>query len=893
MQIDTEIDYNFLTNLLTKKSTDLKKIIQFLEKLKDNITLLEDIELYAILQQNHTDETLNQLLSSSVFNEFNSKPSTNKERIDFIENIINKIQEDCTIENIIQTKSVEDIPLSDEENKTEIENELDIINPTVLNNINELEEENILRQQKFSIKNLEYILDDNLYKSDDLETIQFIFKLNINKIWNQVLNGNLDILNDLNNTTNTNNKLTEFKNLFLKEYQEVSYLKIPENFQYKDTNNELIIPSLMQKLICYRLSKFNRYGNWSGTGSGKTLSAILASRYINAKLTIIIAFNSTVKTWKENILNAFPDSNVITNPKRNNYKFNTNLKNTYILFNYEKYQDESFQNYIINLLNNNIIDFIVLDEIQTVKQREDSILSTRRKLVNKLVIKASEYNQNLKVLGMSATPVINNLSEAKALLEMISGNDFPDLTTTNTINSCISVFKQLTNNGLRYIPKYSDIKLNVKQLEINGHEHIELISSTQKNKSLSEMDIILSPIKLKYLLDNNLITTGTIIYTQFVTNIVHPAINLIKDNTNLKIEKFIGDNSNERDKILTEAKKGNIDVIIGSSPLGTGVDGLQQHFNKIIFLSLPWTTSEYDQIIGRLYRTGYTKDNIDIIIPQVVIGNQPYGEWSYDRDYRLPIIKNKRSIADAAVDGKLPINGNLPKQDKLLNDAKIALNEIIKRMEIGNTNIIQRNKITVPLSEVEYTSAKKQYGEFTYINNSWYNSNSKNLNKKLTENPIEWELYHTYYNELKSNWKVNHLDKIVEFINLNPYWIIADLGCGQDPIRNLVSNKIFSFDHIAINKNVTACDITNIPLENNSVDIIIFSLSLMGTNYNEYFKEANRILKQLGHIIIAEPKNRWKDKINELKLNLSNNKFTIHKEDEDDMFLYFFAMKNI
>jgi ubiquinone/menaquinone biosynthesis C-methylase UbiE len=38
-------------------------------------------------------------------------------------------------------------------------------------------------------------------------------------------------------------------------------------------------------------------------------------------------------------------------------------------------------------------------------------------------------------------------------------------------------------------------------------------------------------------------------------------------------------------------------------------------------------------------------------------------------------------------------------------------------------------------------------------------------------------------------------------------------------------------------------DAAQVPLEDSSVDVAIFSLSLMGTNYIEYIAEAYRVLK--------------------------------------------------
>ena len=55
-----------------------------------------------------------------------------------------------------------------------------------------------------------------------------------------------------------------------------------------------------------------------------------------------------------------------------------------------------------------------------------------------------------------------------------------------------------------------------------------------------------------------------------------------------------------------------------------------------------------------------------------------------------------------------------------------------------------------------------------------------------------------------------------------------------------------------INKSVTACDIRKTPLDDNTVNVAVFSLSLMATNVNEFILEANRILVTGGKLIIAE-----------------------------------------
>lgn len=49
------------------------------------------------------------------------------------------------------------------------------------------------------------------------------------------------------------------------------------------------------------------------------------------------------------------------------------------------------------------------------------------------------------------------------------------------------------------------------------------------------------------------------------------------------------------------------------------------------------------------------------------------------------------------------------------------------------------------------------------------------------------------------------------------------------------------------------------PLEEHSLDVGVFSLSLMGTNYVQFLTEANRVLKPGGKLFIAEVTSRFKD----------------------------------
>ena len=152
---------------------------------------------------------------------------------------------------------------------------------------------------------------------------------------------------------------------------------------------------------------------------------------------------------------------------------------------------------------------------------------------------------------------------------------------------------------------------------------------------------------------------------------------------------------NGEDKSGLEAfKKRKVDVLIGSSALGTGVDGLQYVCNRLIVNCLPWTSAGYEQLLGRIYRQGSTFHDVEVFIPQVVLRNGA-DEWSWDRQ-RLARIHYKKTLADAAVDGAVP-EAKLASPELMLEEARKALAAWIERLAKGEPREVLRPILKVPL----------------------------------------------------------------------------------------------------------------------------------------------------------------------------------------------------
>jgi len=75
--------------------------------------------------------------------------------------------------------------------------------------------------------------------------------------------------------------------------------------------------------------------------------------------------------------------------------------------------------------------------------------------------------------------------------------------------------------------------------------------------------------------------------------------------------------------------------------------------------------------------------------------------------------------------------------------------------------------------------------------------------------------------------------------------VVADFGCGENLFKDCIpNNQVYSFDHVAIDDTVIACDMKETGLDSESIDVTVFSLALWGTNSDDYIKESYRILRR-------------------------------------------------
>ncbi|KAF5893034.1 ribosomal RNA-processing protein 8, partial [Clarias magur] len=151
-----------------------------------------------------------------------------------------------------------------------------------------------------------------------------------------------------------------------------------------------------------------------------------------------------------------------------------------------------------------------------------------------------------------------------------------------------------------------------------------------------------------------------------------------------------------------------------------------------------------------------------------------------------------------------------------------------------------------------------QSSRFRYINELLYTLTSGEAKHMFKQDPLAIRIYHEGYTEQVKHWPENPVDSIISYIQQrSSSLIIADFGCGACKIARNVKNKVHCFDLAPVCDLVTVCDMANVPLDDSTVDIAVFCLSLMGTNLTDFLAEANRVLVMSGVLKIAEVASRF------------------------------------
>jgi ribosomal RNA-processing protein 8 len=178
------------------------------------------------------------------------------------------------------------------------------------------------------------------------------------------------------------------------------------------------------------------------------------------------------------------------------------------------------------------------------------------------------------------------------------------------------------------------------------------------------------------------------------------------------------------------------------------------------------------------------------------------------------------------------------------------------------------NNSSAKKKETPEQKRQRIQSEISQLHKKYKTMKSENLSKEFNENPDLWNTYHQISEENEKSFPEDEIprNRIIQELNkikTKRSKKIVDMGCGKAQISKYFQNdkrfEFINYDHISSEETVIPCDISKLPLEDDSVEICILSLAMWGSNCRDYIKESHRVLESNGRLYIIEPTKRWSE----------------------------------
>ena len=217
--------------------------------------------------------------------------------------------------------------------------------------------------------------------------------------------------------------------------------------------------------------------------------------------------------------------------------------------------------------------------------------------------------------------------------------------------------RELAKDNAQYEALYKD---KIKSLREAKFKHFSEISRIRKELAIKKVPYVADFVRQTLENDND--PQGKIVVFGHHTEVIETLYEKLKDFNPVKITGKTSDAERQR-AIASFKEKNDTRLFIGSmGAAGTGVDGLQNNCNIVVFAELDWTPSLVDQAESRLQRIGQKNT---VWVYHIV------ADGSIDsRIVKLMI--EKEAVAKEILDYR-------PEQiyDKLINDTRLA--NVIKK----------------------------------------------------------------------------------------------------------------------------------------------------------------------------------------------------------------------
>ena len=589
----------------------------------------------------------------------------------------------------------------------------------------------LLEQESFNINNI-FSNSSSLTPPKDPVLFNTWVEMIVRSLWEQVMidDKNLAKVKEIIKYSALNEVQSEVRMRFLEEFEEVD--EVTDDIRNESGMNHKI----NQKYGMWLIKNQHVLFCMDRTGSGKTFMGLSAAIEQKSKLCLVICTKTIIPHWMKEIQKVIPTAKVTSGfdlDKNENPLHDRDEPMHFHLINYDKFSQKDKENGLsntqkflkelekrgwigkkaiqgsINKSKKKRMDFVILDEVHNIKYNEDytelsdvtkgiaDASQTRihiQELIEKLRGKnKSDWRKFIKhkkdkmrppfnLVMLSATPVINSLAEAKDLLKLLTGKDYPALSVHATPMNAYLLHNEYSVFSMR-----SRKNFNVKVTGLSAEEAETFeVNPRLEIDEINELDFlsaeqICTDARLERIVElcktqkeqsseqkKSIVFLSTFVGGKGEETAIADKIKNALEKSGMTAGFFIGENAQRgwdrtvaKGGLIDYSKKnkdgsyfnpfvqGDLDVLICSKSVAEGYDGLQKVCNNLIFNGIPWTWAEVEQITGRLDREGQKEKEMHVHLLFCKIDG-----YEYDKKVKWDRITMKSQFQNCVVDGVIP-----------------------------------------------------------------------------------------------------------------------------------------------------------------------------------------------------------------------------------------------
>src|SRR6266699_3533365 len=515
--------------------------------------------------------------------------------------------------------------------------------------------------------------------------------------------------------------------------------------------------------------------------------------------------------------------------------------------------EELLNDEMVDRLTDERFDCLCIDEVHFVKQRGGQKETYRREALEK--IRAAAQSS----IGLTGTPLVNELAEPLSLLQILSNND-PQFHYTRLNNRRMSDIADVFEAVLPHIVRRrkKDVLLHlplcdVRPVEIPLQVQDDLLEQThtigmwpraQANNALAELRRIALEAKLPFIRKRAGSAQKLLVLTYLRDEVAEAIYTDLYDFFPGQVDQINGTIPKEQRKEILDAFRTSdgLRILVGTiGTIGVGLTlfdpDLEQTAHEIIVADLPYTAAEFDQGIARLHREGQKHRVVVDVLLTTTNGLLHDGSPLRTIDQRIwDLILGKRELSDVAIDGMYSATDAATKVRK-------ALHRWLKQIrETGIEPLVAKPR------PAELSAAQKWRGEIARLRGMSAAKADELFASAAYTSAFLDHLRTSSASQLAYQW----LRAKLEYL-LRPDLCIVDMGCGLNPFATLPCHVIGLDRHGLPGQVKGKTEQHRLP--DASADVLIYSLSLYGTadDLRAYFTHARRILRGGGHLFIVEP----------------------------------------